>query len=78
MTCEPQQQVTPYSSYSAPHLPPYTAYDLQNSIIFPAATPSGLSDDSQSGSSYMWASPAPPRYSPPYFSPDEKPPPYSP
>ncbi|KAK1163125.1 transmembrane protein 255A-like [Acipenser oxyrinchus oxyrinchus] len=78
MPCEPQQQVTPYSSYSAPHLPPYTAYDLQNSIIFPAATPSGLSDDSQSGSSYMWASHAPPRYSPPYFSPDEKPPPYSP
>lgn len=78
MPCEPQQQVTPYSSYNAPHLPPYTAYDLQNSIIFPAATPSVLSDDSQSGSSYMWASHAPPRYSPPYFSPEEKPPPYSP
>ncbi|XP_041095714.1 transmembrane protein 255A-like [Polyodon spathula] len=73
--CEPQQQVIPYSSYSTPHLPPYTTYDLQNSITFPTATPS---DDSQSGSSYVWASYAPPRYSPPYFSPDEKPPPYSP
>ncbi|XP_063793304.1 transmembrane protein 255A isoform X4 [Pseudophryne corroboree] len=53
-----------------------------HSNIFPASTPSGLSDDpnssSQSGPSFMWPSTAPPRYSPPYFPPDEKPPPYTP
>lgn len=55
---------------------------LQHSTVFPASTPSGLSDDpnstSQSGPSFMWPSNAPPRYSPPYFPPDEKPPPYTP
>ncbi|MEE6496931.1 hypothetical protein FKM82_002534 [Ascaphus truei] len=76
--------VPSYNTYyhSTPHLPPYTAYDLQHSNIFPASTPSGLSDDpnstSQSASSYMWPSGAPPRYSPPYFPRDEKPPPYTP
>ncbi|KFP80549.1 Transmembrane protein 255A, partial [Acanthisitta chloris] len=53
----------------------------QHSSVFPASTPSGLSDDPQSLSpspSYMWASNAPPRYSPPYFPPFEKPPPYTP
>ncbi|XP_075690457.1 transmembrane protein 255A isoform X2 [Rhinoderma darwinii] len=76
--------VPSYNTYyhSTPHLPPYTAYDLQHSNVFPASTPSGLSDDpnstSQSGPSFMWPSTAPPRYSPPYFPPDEKPPPYTP
>ncbi|KAG8553762.1 hypothetical protein GDO81_003533 [Engystomops pustulosus] len=76
--------VPSYNTYyhSTPHLPPYTAYDLQHSNVFPASTPSGLSDDpnstSQSGPSFMWPSSAPPRYSPPYFPPDEKPPPYTP
>ncbi|KAJ7415183.1 transmembrane protein 255A [Willisornis vidua] len=76
-------QVTSYNTYyhSTPHLPPYSAYDFQHSSVFPASTPSGLSDDPQSLSpspSYMWASNAPPRYSPPYFPPFEKPPPYTP
>ncbi|KAG2463701.1 CUL4B protein, partial [Polypterus senegalus] len=77
---EPQHQMASYNSYypSTPNVPPYTAYDLQNSAIFPVSTPSGLSDDSQSMSSYMWPSSIPPRYSPPHFPPDEKPPPYSP
>ncbi|XP_044161173.1 transmembrane protein 255A isoform X2 [Bufo gargarizans] len=76
--------VPSYNTYyhSTPHLPPYTAYDLQHSTVFPASTPSGLSDDpnstSHSGPSFMWPSTAPPRYSPPYFPPDEKPPPYTP
>ncbi|XP_076203415.1 transmembrane protein 255A isoform X4 [Aptenodytes patagonicus] len=76
-------QVTSYNTYyhSTPHLPPYSAYDFQHSSMFPASTPSGLSDDPQSVSpspSYMWSSNAPPRYSPPYFPPFEKPPPYTP
>ncbi|KYO38231.1 transmembrane protein 255A isoform X1 [Alligator mississippiensis] len=76
-------QVTSYNTYyhSTPHLPPYSAYDFQHSSVFPASTPSGLSDDPQSMSpspSYMWSSNAPPRYSPPYFPPFEKPPPYTP
>ncbi|KFV13333.1 Transmembrane protein 255A, partial [Pterocles gutturalis] len=57
------------------------AVSLQHSSVFPASTPSGLSDDPQSVSpspSYMWSSNAPPRYSPPYFPPFEKPPPYTP
>lgn len=57
------------------------AVSLQHSSMFPASTPSGLSDDPQSVSpspSYMWSSNAPPRYSPPYFPPFEKPPPYTP
>ncbi|XP_063288168.1 transmembrane protein 255A isoform X2 [Pelobates fuscus] len=75
--------VPSYNTYyhSTPHLPPYTAYDLQHSTVFPASTPSGLSDDpnsTQSSSSLMWPSNAPPRYSPPYMPPDEKPPPYTP
>ncbi|TNM98863.1 hypothetical protein fugu_013427 [Takifugu bimaculatus] len=63
---------TSYNSYynAAPCLPPYTAYDLQDS--------SGLSDDSQSGASHLWPTMVPPRYSPPHDHPDEKPPPYSP
>ncbi|CAH2315357.1 transmembrane 255A isoform X2 [Pelobates cultripes] len=75
--------VPSYNTYyhSTPHLPPYTAYDLQHSTVFPTSTPSGLSDDpnsTQSSSSLMWPSNAPPRYSPPYMPPDEKPPPYTP
>ncbi|NP_001087806.1 transmembrane protein 255A isoform X1 [Xenopus laevis] len=73
--------VPSYNTYyhSTPHLPPYTAYDLQHSSVFPASTPSGLSDDPNGqASSFMWPSNAPPRYSPPYFPPDEKPPPYTP
>lgn len=76
--------VPAYNTYyhSTPHLPPYTAYDLQHSSVYPVSTPSGLSDDpqvpSQPASSFMWSSSAPPRYSPPHFLPDEKPPPYTP
>uniref|UniRef100_A0A8C9R8C8 Transmembrane protein 255A n=1 Tax=Scleropages formosus TaxID=113540 RepID=A0A8C9R8C8_SCLFO len=74
----PHLPPAPHSSYynSAPCLPPYTAYDLQGSGMFPDS--SGLSDDSQSGASYLWPTQIPPRYSPPYYPPDEKPPPYSP
>ncbi|XP_056150106.1 transmembrane protein 255A [Lampris incognitus] len=74
---EPPPPSTSLSSYynTAPCLPPYTAYDLQASSMFPDS--SGLSDDSQSGAS-MWPTMVPPRYSPPYYPPDEKPPPYSP
>ncbi|XP_039974963.1 transmembrane protein 255A isoform X1 [Xiphias gladius] len=61
---------------TAPCLPPYTAYDLQGSYMFPDS--SGLSDDSQSGASHLWPTMVPPRYSPPHNHPDEKPPPYSP
>ncbi|KAJ6633515.1 hypothetical protein lerEdw1_014496 [Lerista edwardsae] len=76
-------QVTSYNTYyhSTPHLPPYSAYDFQHSSVFPASTPSGLSDDPPSLSpspSYVWSPMAPPRYSPPYFPPFEKPPPYTP
>ncbi|XP_066105950.1 transmembrane protein 255A isoform X3 [Saccopteryx bilineata] len=76
-------QVTSYNTYyhSPPHLPPYSAYDFQHSGVFPPSPPSGLSDEPQSASpspSYMWSSSAPPRYSPPYYPPFEKPPPYSP
>ncbi|KAF3694081.1 Transmembrane protein 255A Protein FAM70A [Channa argus] len=78
--------INPYYN-STPCLPPYTAYDLQThvsvfcfflegSYIFPDS--SGLSDDSQSGSSHLWPTMIPPRYSPPHNHPDEKPPPYSP
>ncbi|ELK07569.1 Protein FAM70A [Pteropus alecto] len=52
-----------------------------HSGVFPSSPPSGLSDEPQSASpspSYMWSSSAPPRYSPPYYPPFEKPPPYSP
>ncbi|XP_026773641.3 transmembrane protein 255A isoform X3 [Pangasianodon hypophthalmus] len=87
-TCEPDSlatpaapethaPTTPNSFYNtAPCLPPYTAYDLQVSNMFPDS--SGLSDDSQSGASHMWPTMIPPRYSPPYYPPDDKPPPYSP
>ncbi|XP_046705655.1 transmembrane protein 255A isoform X2 [Silurus meridionalis] len=87
-TCEPDShattaapqtrtRTTSNSFYNtAPCLPPYTAYDLQGSNMFPDA--SGLSDDSQSGASHMWPTMIPPRYSPPYYPPDDKPPPYSP
>ncbi|XP_039945108.1 transmembrane protein 255A-like [Hirundo rustica] len=76
-------QVTSYNSYyhSTPHLPPYSTYDFQHSSVFPASTPSGLSDDPQSLSpspSYMWAANVLPRYSPRYFPPFEKPSPYTP
>uniref|UniRef100_A0A1A8PI76 Transmembrane protein 255A n=1 Tax=Nothobranchius pienaari TaxID=704102 RepID=A0A1A8PI76_9TELE len=69
---------TSLNSYhnAAPCLPPYTAYDLQGSYMFPDS--SGLSDDSQSGASHLWPTMIPPRYSPPHDHPDEKPPPYSP
>ncbi|KAM4621522.1 transmembrane protein 255A [Polymixia lowei] len=71
----PSASLHPYYN-TAPCLPPYTAYDLQGSTLFPDS--SGLSDDSQSGASHMWPTMIPPRYSPPYYPPDEKPPPYSP
>uniref|UniRef100_UPI003AAB407A transmembrane protein 255A n=1 Tax=Centroberyx gerrardi TaxID=166262 RepID=UPI003AAB407A len=75
---EPPAPSTSLNSYynTAPCLPPYTAYDLQGSCMFPDS--SGLSDESQSGASHMWPTMIPPRYSPPYYPPDEKPPPYSP
>lgn len=78
-------QVASYNTYyhSPPHLPPYSAYDFQHSGVFPSSPPSGLSDEQEPQSpspspSYMWSSSAPPRYSPPYYPPFEKPPPYSP
>uniref|UniRef100_A0A3Q1F2H9 Transmembrane protein 255A n=1 Tax=Acanthochromis polyacanthus TaxID=80966 RepID=A0A3Q1F2H9_9TELE len=75
---EPPPPTTSLNSYynAAPCLPPYTAYDLQGSYVFPDS--SGLSDDSQSGASHLWPTMIPPRYSPPHNHPDEKPPPYSP
>ncbi|XP_067327609.1 transmembrane protein 255A isoform X1 [Anolis sagrei] len=76
-------QVTSYNTYyhSTPHLPPYSAYDFQHSTLFQSSVPSGLSDEPPSLSpspSYVWTPTAPPRYSPPYFPPFEKPPPYTP
>nr|XP_033801207.1 transmembrane protein 255A [Geotrypetes seraphini]XP_033801208.1 transmembrane protein 255A [Geotrypetes seraphini] len=78
-------QVPSYNSfyYSTPHLPPYTAYDLQHSSIYPVSTPSGLSEDppptSPFAANLLWpASGPPPHYSPQYHPPDEKPPPYTP
>ncbi|XP_035524760.1 transmembrane protein 255A isoform X5 [Morone saxatilis] len=75
---EPPPPTTSLNSYynTAPCLPPYTAYDLQGTYVFPDS--SGLSDDSQSGASHLWPTMIPPRYSPPHNHPDEKPPPYSP
>ncbi|XP_044060837.1 transmembrane protein 255A isoform X7 [Siniperca chuatsi] len=75
---QPPPPTTSLNSYynTAPCLPPYTAYDLQGSYMFPDS--SGLSDDSQSGASHLWPTMIPPRYSPPHNHPDEKPPPYSP
>ncbi|XP_038555404.1 transmembrane protein 255A isoform X2 [Micropterus salmoides] len=76
---QPPPPTTSLNSYynTAPCLPPYTAYDLQQgSYMFPDS--SGLSDDSQSGASHLWPTLIPPRYSPPHNHPDEKPPPYSP
>ncbi|XP_028272168.1 transmembrane protein 255A isoform X3 [Parambassis ranga] len=75
---EPPPPTTSLNSYynTAPCLPPYTAYDLQGSYMFPDS--SGLSDDSQSGASHLWPTMIPPRYSPPHNHPNEKPPPYSP
>uniref|UniRef100_A0A452V939 Transmembrane protein 255A n=1 Tax=Ursus maritimus TaxID=29073 RepID=A0A452V939_URSMA len=79
----PALNLASYNTYyhTPPHLPPYSAYDFQHSGVFPSSPPSGLSDEPQSASpspSYMWSSSAPPRYSPPYYPPFEKPPPYSP
>ncbi|XP_076877088.1 transmembrane protein 255A isoform X2 [Brachyhypopomus gauderio] len=65
-----------YFYNTAPCLPPYTAYDLQGSGTVPDS--SGLSDISQSGASHVWPTMIPPRYSPAYYPPDDKPPPYSP
>ncbi|XP_034067699.1 transmembrane protein 255A isoform X3 [Gymnodraco acuticeps] len=75
---QPPPPNTSLASYynTAPCLPPYTAYDLQGSYLFPDS--STLSDDSQSGASHLWPTMVPPRYSPPHTHPDEKPPPYSP
>ncbi|XP_074505485.1 transmembrane protein 255A isoform X3 [Sebastes fasciatus] len=75
---QPRPPTTTLNSYynTAPCLPPYTAYDLQGSYVFPDS--SALSDDSQSGASHLWPTMIPPRYSPPHDHPDEKPPPYSP
>ncbi|KAL1766377.1 transmembrane protein 255A isoform X2 [Sigmodon hispidus] len=78
-------QVASYNTYyhSPPHLPPYSAYDVQNPSAFPPSPPSGLSDElepqtASPSPSYMWSASAPPRYSPPHYPPFEKPPPYSP
>ncbi|KAH0500166.1 Transmembrane protein 255A [Microtus ochrogaster] len=74
-------QVTSYNTYyhSPPHLPPYSAYDFQHSSVFPSPPSDEQEPQSASPSpSYMWSSSAPPRYSPPYYPPFEKPPPYSP
>lgn len=71
----PSTSLNPYYN-TAPCLPPYTAYDMQGTFVFPDS--SGLSDDSQSGASHLWPTMIPPRYSPPHNHPDEKPPPYSP
>lgn len=75
---EPPAPSNSLNSYynTAPCLPPYTAYDMQGSYVFPDS--SGLSDDSQSGASHLWPTMIPPRYSPPHNHPDEKPPPYTP
>ncbi|XP_020779233.1 transmembrane protein 255A isoform X1 [Boleophthalmus pectinirostris] len=75
---EPPAPSNSLNSYrnTAPCLPPYTAYDMQGTYVFPDS--SGLSDDSQSGASHLWPTMIPPRYSPPHNHPDEKPPPYSP
>ncbi|XP_041697763.1 transmembrane protein 255A isoform X1 [Coregonus clupeaformis] len=75
----PAPSTSSFNSYynTATYLPPYTAYDLQGSSMM-FLDSSGMSDDSQSGASHMWPTLVPPRYSPPYFPPDEKPPPYSP
>ncbi|XP_015282529.1 PREDICTED: transmembrane protein 255A [Gekko japonicus] len=69
-------QVTSYNTYyhSTPHLPPYSAYDFQHSCLLPLNDPPSLSPSP----SYVWSPTAPPRYSPPYFPPFEKPPPYTP
>lgn len=76
VTTELPPPTTSLQHHTAPCLPPYTAYDLQNSYMFPDS--SGLSDDSQSGASHLWPTMVPPRYSPPHSHPDDKPPPYSP
>ncbi|XP_041051153.1 transmembrane protein 255A [Carcharodon carcharias] len=78
---DPGQQVLAYTNFypGPPHLPPYSPYDIQHPSIFSASTPSEDSQSiSQSASSYMWPPNTPPRYSPAYFPPDEKPPPYTP
>ncbi|XP_032886105.1 transmembrane protein 255A isoform X2 [Amblyraja radiata] len=78
---DPGQQVLAYTNYypGPPHLPPYSPYDMQHPSIFSASTPSDDSQSiSQSASSYMWPPNTPPRYSPAYYPPDEKPPPYMP
>ncbi|KAI4819477.1 hypothetical protein KUCAC02_004723 [Chaenocephalus aceratus] len=72
----PPTPPSPRTTNTAPCLPPYHAYDLQGSYLFPDS--STLSDDSQSGASHLWPTMVPPRYSPPHTHPDEKPPPYSP
>ncbi|XP_051877421.1 transmembrane protein 255A isoform X3 [Pristis pectinata] len=78
---DPGQQVLAYTNFypGPPHLPPYSPYDIQHPSIFSASTPSDDSQSiSQSASSYMWPPNTPPRYSPAYYPPDEKPPPYTP
>ncbi|XP_042196617.1 transmembrane protein 255A isoform X2 [Callorhinchus milii] len=78
---EPGHQVLAYTEFypGSPHLPPYSPYDIQHPGLYPDSTPSDESQSiSQSASSYMWPTNAPPRYSPTYYPPDEKPPPYTP
>ncbi|XP_067853345.1 transmembrane protein 255A isoform X2 [Heptranchias perlo] len=78
---DPGQQVLAYTNFypGLPHLPPYSPYDIQHPSIFSASTPSDDSQSiSQSASSYMWPPNTPPHYSPAYYPPDEKPPPYTP
>uniref|UniRef100_A0A5F8G9W6 Transmembrane protein 255A n=1 Tax=Monodelphis domestica TaxID=13616 RepID=A0A5F8G9W6_MONDO len=76
-------EIPAYNTYyhTSPDLPPYSPYDFQHPSVFPGSNPPAVSEEPQSNSpspSYMWSSSEPPQYSPPYYSPFEKPPPYSP
>ncbi|XP_073206772.1 transmembrane protein 255B isoform X8 [Lepidochelys kempii] len=84
----PAQQILTYASFcpSAAAIPAYPSYPLpfQPASHFPASssTDISLSDDtqppSQSSSNYGLPPNAPPLYTPTYFLPEEKPPPYAP
>uniref|UniRef100_A0A452GL63 Uncharacterized protein n=1 Tax=Gopherus agassizii TaxID=38772 RepID=A0A452GL63_9SAUR len=84
----PAQQILTYAGFcpSAAALPAYSSYPLplQPASHFPASssTDISLSDDtqppSQSSSNYGLPPNAPPLYTPTYFLPEEKPPPYAP
>ncbi|XP_074986127.1 transmembrane protein 255B isoform X8 [Caretta caretta] len=84
----PAQQILTYASFcpSAAAIPAYPSYPLpfQPASHFPtsSSTDISLSDDtqppSQSSSNYGLPPNAPPLYTPTYFLPEEKPPPYAP